>query len=127
MLDLKNIQDLEEIINTTWGKSSTVKNPSRSITSKITGPDTVLIKLVMIVNLGNNKQLKDAKERHEDEARQVVNDYIKNVKSEYKEKTGQALKMKLDKYDTSIEVIQMSAYSPKMVAYFRFNGFAKVE
>ena len=126
MLELEDIQNLEACINTTWGRSSTVENPSRSVTCKLISPERALIKYVSIVNLGNMMQMQAAKERGEEEARQVVNGYISNVKKEFKEKTGKALKMKMDKYDTSIEVISMSAYAPSKTAYLRFSAFVDV-
>lgn len=127
MLDLEAIQDLEAIINTTWGRSSTIKSPTSSITCKITGPASGMLKYVCVVNIGSVLEAEAAKKRHEAESLETINEYIKSVKSQYKENTGKSINIKMVKHDISIEVINMSAYIPKRTCYLRINGHLELD
>jgi|TARA_R100001163_G_C4915902_1_gene98199 hypothetical protein len=72
-----------------------------------------------IVNLGSVYEMRDLSKRYEEESIKIINDYIKNVKKEFKSEAGRSLKLKEISSRDVIDVITASAFSPKRNAYYK--------
>jgi hypothetical protein len=109
---------LGNALNTTWGKSSTGSISTSSIKSKLHG-DHLTIYYVTIVNMTSDREASVMKENYTKSADSEIEQYIKKVKTEYKEACDKTLKMKELHKDSSIEIISMNSFNGRRTAYFR--------
>ena len=112
------INALGQILDTTFGKSSTTKSATFSIKTKMAG-DTITVMYTTIVNLVTDRVMRDQVKEEERVSEKLIGDFINEVKKEFKQVTGSALKLKKGDSTDEIELISMSAYSPKRTAYYR--------
>ena len=119
-MDIQQMRALEQIIDTTWGRASTNDtNATMSIKANLHGDDGLRVLYTTIVNLGSLHEWEMVKGCQEDEAAKIINQYAKTVRENYKEATGETLKLKSVANNDSIELISMSSYSPRRTAYYR--------
>ena len=123
MLSFNEINDLGEVIETTWGKSSTKPGPrdgSMSIKASLEG-DVLTIMYTVVCNIvtDHRASVRDQVKGHADQSIKATNEYLKNVKKGFKDLSGRALKTKKLGTDDQIELITMSAYNPRKTAYYR--------
>jgi len=116
-LDL-DFDALGNALNTTWGKSSTGSISTSSIKSKLHG-NKLTIYYVTIVNMTSDREAQIMKDNYTKSADSEIEQYIKKVKSEYKEESEKTLKMKEVGRDSSIEIISMNSFNGRRTAYFR--------
>lgn len=110
---------LGSCIDTTFGRSSTGTDPSRSVTVKV-GPGNVLtFSYLAIVNTIDRDRMPEVIERSRVESESLVRDVVTKVKKEYKELGGGALKL-TERSDTDgLELITGSYYNMKRMSYYR--------
>jgi len=119
-MDIQQMRALEQTIDTTWGRASTNDtNATMSIKANLHDNDGLRVLYTTIVNLGSLHEWEMVKGCQEDEAAKIIDQYAKMVKKNYKEATGETLKLKSVANNDSIELISMSAYSPRRTAYYR--------
>ena len=118
MLSSEEVNILGNIINTTFGKSSTPVSPTVSIKSSLSG-DTMLVKYTTVIYLASERNLRDQVRRFEDESVKHINQYIKNCKKDFKDMSGRALKIKTLDTNDSVELITTSPHTPRKTAYYR--------
>ena len=70
--------------------------------------------------------MRDQVKRYDNELKNLCNEFLKTAKSEFKSLAGRGLKTKQVDEDDSLEMISMSAYSPKRTAYYRKNFLFEV-
>lgn len=116
-LDL-DFDALGNALNTTWGKSSTGSISTSSIKSKLHG-NNLTIYYVTIVNMTSDREAQTMKDNYAKSADSEIEQYIKKVKTEYKEESEKTLKMKEIGRDSSIEIISMNSFNGRRTAYFR--------
>ena len=118
MLNSQEISVMGDILNTTFGKSSTVKSPTMSIKGKLAG-DNLTLQYTTIIHLASDRHLRDQVKRFEEESVKLLKDYVALLKKEFKAQTGRALKCKEQDSNDSIEMITTSPYTPRKTAYYR--------
>ena len=122
-LDL-DFDALGNALNTTWGKSSTGSISTSSIKTKLHG-NHLTIYYVTIVNMTSDREAQVMKDNYTKSADSEIEQYLKKVKSEYKEnltegsKYSKTLKTKEIARDSSIEIISMNSFNGRRTAYFR--------
>ena len=108
MISFEDTNVLGQLIETTWGQSSTgsekYKVPAgRSIKANIFSGEEdesrLMVRFVTIVNLhGDERQMLDPNhpgaQQVREESLKLTKDYIDNLKKEFKEATGKALTLK---------------------------------
>ena len=109
---------LGQALDTTWGHTSTPKTASYSVKFTLTG-DILTASYQAVVNFASEKEMLVMKQMYENESIDVVAAVLKNVKSVYKDLTGNALSTKEQSSSTSIEIIGFNVHNPKRTAYFR--------
>ena len=126
-LSSHEINCLGQAIERTWGRSSYTGGPSPSgsalpygVTASLLG-NIMTIKCVVVINLLQNAEMRDQVKRYDNELQNLCNEFLKSTKVEFKELNGRALKTKQMGDNESLEMIAMSAYSPKRTAYYRKN------
>ena len=117
-MDNQTVQILGQILDTTWGKSSTASSPTMSIKGSLAG-ETLTVSYTTIVHLASERNLRDQVKRFEEESIQLTNDFCKRCRDEFKSTAGSALTLKeLDTHD-SVELITASPFTPRRTAYYR--------
>jgi hypothetical protein len=126
MLNFEEVNVLGQVCNDTWGYTSTPKSPTLSIKASLSG-DILTVSYTTIVTLVSDRNMRDQCKRYEEESVKMTDDYMKNVKKEFKTSAGRALKTKTLNSDDSIQVITTSPYTLKKNAYYRRATSFKVE
>lgn len=117
-MTFEQINALGQILDTTFGKSSTVKSATFSIKTKMSG-DQIHVMYTTITNIVADKPSRDQVREQERISEKLIDDFITQVKKDYKTATGSTLKLKKGDSTDEIEMISMSAYNPKKTAYYR--------
>jgi hypothetical protein len=89
-----------------------------SIRTSLQG-DNLSCTYTTIVHLASERNLRDQVRVFEEESAKLTNDYIKEIKKEFKEAAGRALKVKEINSNDNIELITSSPYTPRKTAYYR--------
>ena len=127
MLSIEEINILGQIFDVTWGRTSTPSSPTHVVRCKQIGDGQVCIDFTTVVTFASDRGLRDQKEQFENESAQVTKDAVKRIKKEFKDTAGRALKLKETSTDDSIEIINMSAHSPRKTAYYRRKSIFDVD
>lgn len=117
-MTFEKVNILGQILDTTFGRSSTTKNPTFSIKTTMAS-DRINVTYTTIVNLVADRVMRDQVKEEERVSEKLINDFIAEVKKEYKQVAGSALKLKKGDSTDEIELISMSPYNPKRTAYYR--------
>jgi len=128
MLTVQDIHVLGQILNATYGKSSTL-SPVSSVKCSLYGSEPVklCVDYTSIVTFASEQSMRDQKKVFENESNQATNNKMKQVKKEFKEAAGRSLKVKQTNSDDSIEVINASPHTPRKTAYYRRKTIFEVE
>lgn len=121
---------LGQVIDTTFTRSSATSGPvfsTHSVKATLVGDDKIKIYYVAVVNMVRDKELRDSCAMHENEADPVIEAAAKKIAKEYKETTGDSIKLKRTSVDSSVEVIDVNHFNQKRSAYFRRIAFFNVE
>ena len=126
-LSSHEVNCLGQAIERTWGKSSYSGAPSPSgsalpysATGSLEG-NLLTIKCIVVINLLQNQDMRDQVKRYDHELKSLCNEFLKSSKAEFKKLAGRSLKTKQAGEEDSLEMVGMSAYSPKRTAYYRKN------
>lgn len=125
MLDMQDINCLGQILNSTWGSSSTVASPTRSIKATMQG-DVIIFTYTTICNIVMGINPRDQVREQERESVEILKQHIKEIEKSFKETAGKSLKLKEMGSDDSIEMISMSPHNPKRTAYYRRKTSFKI-
>jgi hypothetical protein len=128
MLTMQDIHVLGQILNTTYGKSSTL-SPVTSVKCKLYGaePTKLCVDYTSVVTFASESSMRDQKSVFEDESKQATNNKMKEIKKEFKAAASRSLKTKQLTSEDSIEVINASPHSPRKTAYYRRKTLFEVE
>ena len=117
-MTFQQINTLGQLLDTTFGRSSTSKSPTYSIKTSMSG-DRIHVTYTTIVNLVADKVMRDQVREEERVSEKLIADFIDSVKKDFKRIEGSTLKLTKGESSDDIELISMSAYSPKKIAYYR--------
>ena len=129
MLNSEEVNVLGNVINHTWGKSSTVVSPSMSITCSLEG-DVMIMKYVTIISLVSSPgspPYRDQCKKYEDESVKASKSYLSEIKKEFKTGAGRALKCKQLETSDGIELLTLSPHHPRKTAYYRRTTLFSVD
>ncbi len=118
MLSNREINILGQIFDTTWGNSSTVSSPSRSIKASLSG-NVLTVSYSTLCHLANDRNLRQQVRGHEEESMKICDEYMRGVRRDFKANAQRALKVKQLDTDDSVEIISASPYAPRRTAYYR--------
>jgi hypothetical protein len=117
MLSFEEVNILGQVLNDTFGKSSTMTSSTCSIKAQLQG-NTLNVSYLTVVNLVQGEIQPQLKEQDRVSIK-LTDDFIKNVKKEFKDAADHALKLKKGDSSISIEHVSMSPYNPKKTVYYR--------
>lgn len=120
MLSMQQVNTLGQLIDSTFGKSSTAASPTSSIKMNLQG-NALIVKYVTVVHIASEQSLREQTKEHEREAVQLTSKAVAEIEKEFKKLEGKSLKLSKKGSDNGVEMISMSPYNPRKVAYFRLN------
>ena len=121
-----DINALAQSIDSTFGRSSTPQTASYSVKITQAGPDILSVSYAAIVNFGNEREMIHMKRAYVEEAASVISAYLKRVKENYKEITGDTIKLTLRDPVDSVEIINYNCHNCKRTAYIRRKCLAEI-
>lgn len=125
MLSMQEINALGQILNSTWGSSSTVTSPRFSVKSTMQS-DVIILTYTTITNIVMGINPKDQVREQERESVEILKDYVKGVEKSFKQAAGRSLNLKEIGSEDSVEIISMSPHNPKRTAYYRRKTSFKI-
>lgn len=120
MLSMQQVNTLGQLIDSTFGKSSTVSSPTSSIKMNLQG-NALIVKYITVIHIASEQSLREQTKEHEREAVQLTSKAVTEIEKEFKKLEGKSLKLSKKGSDNGVEMISMSPYNPRKVAYFRLN------
>lgn len=119
MLSMQQTNTIGQIINDTWGVSSTPKSASSALNVKLTGEDTLTFKYTTIVTFASEKSLHEQRRKLDLESAEIVNKRAADIKKLFKDATGESLALKEITSDDDLEIIYFNQFTPLRRAYYR--------
>ncbi len=110
---------LGQSIDSTWGRSSTPRTASYSVKLSLLSADRMLASYAVIVNFSTEKQMIETKRVQVSESDSIINEVLKSVKANYKELSGETIKLKEISTVDSLEIINMNVHTAHRTAYYR--------
>ena len=117
VLTFEETNILGNIINTTFGKAST-RDAGYGITTSLAG-NRLTLKYATIVHFNSSDGLATQKKEHERQSVEMLQEKIKEVKADFREQSGRALKVNEVDSKDDVELISATAYSERKIAYYR--------
>jgi len=119
------VRAIGEALNNTFGREGSPTG-KQSVTYSLHG-DQLILKFVAVVHFAEERSLQMQVDRITDEAVQILGGTLSNLKSHFKERVGESLKVKEISNTDNIELISASAHSPRKIAYYRRNHTLQIE
>ena len=117
-MNMEEYRILGNIIDPTYQQSYDSIG-SFKVLPKIVSEDRMHITCMVVVNLLNRSEMQKAASDAKSSLDKACNACLKDIKKNFKSEAGRALKTKKLSADSSVELINMSAYSPKGTALVR--------
>ena len=122
-MNFNELSVLGSILDDTYtdATSGRENNGSFKIIARLDGDSGMKITCMIVVNLLNRSEMRSEAAKAEDQLAQACNAKLKQVKKEFKDQCGRSLKTKeiLEWGSQTVELMNMSAYSPKGTALVR--------
>ena len=116
MLSFKQVNALGNILNSSWGKSSSAN--TFDCKGELSG-DNMIVTYSTVVYFASSDGMNAQAPQLMDESNARINDLIKMAKSEYSETMGESLAVKEISNNDSYELVQASSLNPRKVALYR--------
>jgi len=123
-MTFNDINVLGNLVNTTYGKMSSPAGDF-SIKCDLAG-DTMILKYTTLVHFASENGLTSQVNNCKDEAHARLLEFVTKLKKDFKEVSGNSLKMKDAIMTDNVELIQSTSNSPRKVAYYRMNHTLKM-
>jgi hypothetical protein len=117
-MNFEEYRILGAIIDNTFGSDYKDAGAFKTI-CKLVGESKMVCTCMVVVNLSNRQDMQKECSKSYDQLDKVCNQNLKRIKTEFKKQAGRALKTKQTGQDQSVELINMSSYSPKGTALVR--------
>lgn len=115
-----DLDSLGQVLDTTWGRSSTPMTASMSVKMRIIDNEKIAVTFMTVVNFGSNREMIEVRRQYEAESSKIVKQVISNVKSDYKKLTGSSLNLKeVGEPEYTIELTGTSPYNPNKTSLFK--------
>jgi hypothetical protein len=115
MLDFQDNNILAQLLNTTWGVGGA---GNRRISGTVQN-ERLILKFSAIVTFASERSMKSQTTRMDVESSAALKDVVKKLKSDFKSKAGKTLKMKEKSAKSFLELMQVTAGSPRKVVHYR--------
>jgi len=117
MLSQEQIRALGQILDTTYGRSSTTESATASFKTKLQG-EMLTVTYATIRKFASESDQWEQTKDFDKESAQLTNDFMKETKKDFKAASGSALKVKEQSSMSDFEVIGTQAHvSPARTVY----------
>lgn len=126
--NFKKFLEISKVCNKTFGVSSDLKSATESVILKAVDDEMLSAMFIVVVNYGSEDMWISIRKRWVEEGLETIEKTLKKVAQEYKDNTGQEIKLEVMKATLadSMELLSYSMYNPKKTGYFRLNCNVKV-
>lgn len=124
MLSKDALNQISDVVNSTWGKSS--GNGSTSLTCTMEH-DKVLVKYQTVVHFASEKSLREQVDKIILESNELISKKLSDLKSKYKEAAEVTLKFEEISNNDSVEIIYATNNNPRKIAIYRRNCRLQVQ
>ena len=114
---------VSQLLDNTYSPVS--KSGTYSIKHVMNG-SRVVINYSTIVHFASEQSLRPQVESARDHARQLIKETITNLKKDFKDKAGEALKYEDKGEQDGVELIQSTTNSLRKVAYYRYSQVLEI-
>jgi hypothetical protein len=121
MADLKTLHSLCDNFYKPHDSTGTVSVKS------VLANDVLTVKYTTVVYFATERALQDQVRQANEQALQIIDSRIAELKSLYREKVSETLSLEDLGGGDNIELISMAPTTPRKVAYYRYNRTYKVE
>ncbi len=115
---MDKLELVARLADTTYSPAS--KSGTYSMKASMHG-STLTLKFSTIVNFASESSLIPQVQSAKEHAIQLIKDFMKKLKEDYKAKTDETLTLEDKGGDDNIEIIQSTSNSLRKVAYYRYN------
>lgn len=127
MLSFEETNVLGQILDTTWGRTSTPYAPTISLKHKW-DKDKLTIIYTTVTSFFDHKDLHQNTLKFDEESIVMIDKYISLIKKEFKSKAKRSLKLKLLSSTRDFELITVQPHvSSKKTSYYRRYATFQVE
>ena len=117
MLSQEQVRALGQILDTTFGRSSTTESATASFKTKLQG-EMLTVTYATIRKFASEHDQWEQTKDFDKESAQLTNDFMKDTKKDFKAASGSALKVKEQSSMTDFEVIGIQVHiSPARTVY----------
>jgi len=117
MLSQEQVRALGQVLDTTFGRSSTQDSATASFKTKLQG-NLLIVTYACIRKFASEQDQWEQTKGFDKESAQLTDDFMKNAKKDFKEASGSALKVKEQSSDTDFEVIGVQGHiNPARTVY----------
>jgi hypothetical protein len=127
--DFERYQALSDVIDSTFGSSSTGKSASYSVKMKVVGDERMEVVYTSVGNFiaKGDQGSAQIKRKFHDEGKEVIKQALEKVKEEYKDVTDKKISFKVDSESDDISLLQGSYQNPKRTCLYRLMCLVKVK
>lgn len=122
-MKLETIRLMGEVLQTSWGKESS--NDGTCSIKYDLSQNKLTLKFTTLVHFASEASLKPQVEAANNQAIQLCDAKVSNLKKAYKDQVGTALKLEDLGGNDSFELLQPNG--PRKVAYYRYNHVFDVQ
>ena len=117
MLSQEQVRALGQILDTTFGRSSTTESATASFKTKLQG-DLLTVTYATIRKFASETDQWEQTKDFDKESAQLTDDFMKDTKKDFKEASGSTLKVKEQSSMTDFEVIGTQSHvNPARTVY----------
>ena len=117
MLSQEQVRALGQVLDTTFGRSSTQDSATASFKTKLQG-NLLIVTYATIRKFASEADQWEQTKGFDKESAQLTDDFMKNAKKDFKEASGSALKVKEQSSDTDFEGIGVQGHiNPARTVY----------
>jgi len=124
-MNLSTVRVIGNVLESTWGKSSS-EDGTYSVKYALEG-DVLTLKYTTIVHFAGERGLGPQVDAAHNQATQLVDAKLGEVKAAYKSVSGGSLKLEDLGGKDDLEMIQATAGSDRKIAYYRYNHVFQIE
>tara|TARA_Y100000592_G_C5476697_1_gene322645 strand:+ start:3641 stop:4009 length:369 start_codon:yes stop_codon:yes gene_type:complete len=115
---MQPLELLSRILDDTYNPVS--KSGTYSLKHSLQG-NVLVVKFMTVMHLAAERSFDPQVDAAKDHARQLIKGKLDRLKKDYKDQTGESLKITDKGEQDSVELIQSTSNSPRKVAYYRLN------
>lgn len=121
-----NINALGQVIDTTWGRTSTPVNATASIKMTLSGTNQMIVSYISTVSFVSEREMIRTKLQCVDESQRLIKSALQEVQKAYKEIADSSISLKEVSSSDSIEIIGFNVHNPKRTAYYRRKTIVEI-